>query len=70
MLFLSPQIEIDGELRRELIIDVKKDGRVRVVGSLSELPCEPANTRYVQDKIVVMQGQLISPQSLIVLAHF
>lgn len=70
MLILSPQIEIDGELRKELVIDVKKDGRVRVVGSLSELPCEPANTRYVQEKIVVMQSQLISPQSLLVLASF
>ncbi len=70
MRFLSPQIEIDGELRKELVIDVKKDGRVRVVGSLSELPCEPANTRYVQEKIVVMQSQLISPQSLLVLASF
>lgn len=69
MLIISPQIEIDGELRKELIIDVRKDGHVRVVGSLSELPCEPANTRYVPDKIVVMQGQLISPQHLIVFVH-
>lgn len=64
MLFISPQTEIDGELRKELIIDVRKDGRVRVVGSLTELPCEPANTRYVPDRIVVMQGQLIAPQYL------
>lgn len=67
MLFISPQIEVDGELRKELIIDVHKDGSVRVIGTLSELPCEPANTRYVQDTIIVMQHQLIAPQSLLTL---
>ena len=57
MKLLAAQIEIDGNLQREVVVDVTPDGRVLNVTPLSSLPCEPANTRYVS-RLVIKNGSV------------
>ena len=55
MKLLAAQIELDGNLLREVVVDIASDGRVRSLTPLASLPCEPANTRYVP-RLTVKNG--------------
>ena len=60
MKLLAAEIEIDGNLRKGVVVDVSEDGAIRSAVSLSDLPCEPANTVYYGGRLVVCQGRLNS----------
>ena len=60
MKLLTAEIEIDGNLRKGVVVDVSEDGRLLSTQMLSELPCEPANTVYFGGRLVVCQGRLNS----------
>ena len=60
MKLLAAEIEIDGNLRKGVVVNVSKDGVIRSAVSLSDLPCEPANTVYYGGRLVVCQGRLNS----------
>ncbi|MBR3647872.1 MAG: hypothetical protein IKN59_05745 [Paludibacteraceae bacterium] len=59
MKFLAAELEIDGNLQREVVVDVSPDGMVQSVTPLASLPCEPANTTYVAH-LIVKRNQLLS----------
>jgi len=61
MKLLCAEIEIDGNLEREVVVDVEKDGRVTSCVPLSSLPCEPANTRYIP-RLIIKDGVGIPPE--------
>ena len=59
MKFLTAEIEIDGNLRKGVVVDVSEDGAIRSAVSLSDLPCEPANTVYFGGRLRVVNGVVI-----------
>ena len=61
MRLLVAEIEIDGNLSKGVVVDVSEDGRLLSTVSLSELPCEPANTVYYGGRLVVKDGVVILP---------
>lgn len=63
MRILSAEILIDGSLHRGVVIDFASDGRLLSFTPLSALPCEPANTVYVGDRLEARCGSL-TPDSL------
>jgi len=58
MKLLCAEIIIDGNLQREVVVDIASDGRVLNVTPLASLPCEPANTRYIE-RLTVKDGFVI-----------
>ena len=60
MKLLTAEIEIDGNLRKGVVVDVSEDGRLLSAQMLSKLPCEPADTVYYGGRLVVCQGRLNS----------
>lgn len=60
MKILCAEIEIDGNFRSGVVVDVSKDGRILSAVPLSELPCEPANTIYYGGRLVAVHGRLNS----------
>ena len=61
MRLLVAEIEIDGNLSKGVVVDVSEDGRLLSAVSLSELPCEPANTVYYGGRLVVKDGVVLLP---------
>ena len=59
MLLLVAEIEIDGNLKKGVVVDVSEDGTVLGTQMLSELPCEPANTVYFGGRAKIENGVLI-----------
>lgn len=55
MKLLAAEIVIDGNPMRGVVVDISEDGRLLSLTPLSNLPCEPAGTRYVE-RLVVKDG--------------
>ena len=59
MKILCAEIEIDGNLKKGVVVDVSEDGTVLGTQMLSELPCEPANTVYFGGRAKIENEVLI-----------
>lgn len=59
MKFLCAEIQIDGDIRKGVVVDVLEDGTVLGMQMLSELPCEPANTVYFGGRAEIENGKFI-----------
>ena len=59
MRYLAAEIIIDGNLMKGVVVDVSPEGKLLSVTPLADLPCEPANTRYV-DHLEASHGLLNS----------
>ena len=53
MKVLAAQTIIDGNLQREVVVDIASDGRILSLAPLSSFPHEPANTRYIESLEII-----------------